>query len=304
VRLTGYACKHHVPPVRQAFLPLGDLTVLLGPNDAGKSTLLGSLVRDLTGGHFGQEADTEHLIGGVFYGEVSDDELQQIILATLADRDSQLDGARPPFGDGLWTTKVARSDVESRGSQAVIADLSNRLSGEWARPILAALSASRIMAIECAGLNAIGRRVWNAYWCLDPIRQLGLDVADALRASDLAPFRETNSRGWRRIYEVIHGQPFHLQVPAAPVAVISLGATSRINMPQGLAVPADFGTLCASVSDGITSAVNVWRHAYEDVSLEGERPSDADKEQRRAPRAWLAWISGAPDRPVVAADSD
>lgn len=293
MRLIGYACKSHAPPVCQVFLPLGDLTVVLGPNDSGKSTLLASLVRDLTGGHFGQDADTEHLIGGVFYGEISDHELQQIILATRVDRDRQLDGARPPFDDGLWTTKVARSDLERDGPQAVITDLSNR-SGDGVRPILAALSASRIVAIECAGLNAIGRRVWNAYWCLEPIGQLGGDVADAVRASDLAPFRKTNSRGWRRSYEASHGQPLHLQVAVAPVAVISLGATLSIDMPQGLAVPADFETLRASVSDGITSAVNVWRHESKDAEREGDPLSGAEKEQRRAPRAWLeehdAWF--------------
>ena len=290
VRLKGYACKHHEPPVRQVFLPLGELTVLLGPNDAGKSTLLRSLLRDLAGGHFGHDADTEHLIGGVFYGEVSDPELQRIILSTATD--SRPEGARPPFSDGLWTSKATPNDLRTDGAEAVVADLRNRLSGEWVRTILEALATSRTVAVECAGLDALGRRVWNAYWCLDPIKLLDVHVVAALKASDLAPFKGTESRGWRGIYEANYGRPLHLHADDAPVAVISLGATLAIGMPQGLGVPATFETLRASVSDGITSAVNVWRHAYTDASREGERLSAAEEQERRAPRAWLGLDDG------------
>src|SRR4051794_32791365 len=38
------------PPLRRGHLPLADLTVLLGPNDAGKSRTLGALAAMLDGG--------------------------------------------------------------------------------------------------------------------------------------------------------------------------------------------------------------------------------------------------------------
>lgn len=291
MRLTGYACKHPEPPARQVFLPLGDLTVLLGPNDAGKSTLLRSLVRDLAGGHFGDDADTEHLIGGVFYGEVASTELQRIMLS-VAPHGHRVEGSRPPFGEGLWTTKATPKGLRAEGPQAVVADLTSRLSGEAVRPILEALAVSRTVAVECAGLDDHGQRVWNAYWCLDPIELLDAEVAAALRGSDLAPFKGSDSRGWRRMYEATYGQPLHLYADAAPVAVVSLGATMAVGMPHGLGVPATYETLQASVSEGITAAVNVWRHAHNDAQREGEHLSNAEEEERRAPRAWLGTQDG------------
>jgi ABC-type Mn2+/Zn2+ transport system ATPase subunit len=46
LNLIGYACRHPNPPLREAFLALSELTVLLGPNDAGKSSLLRAVNRD------------------------------------------------------------------------------------------------------------------------------------------------------------------------------------------------------------------------------------------------------------------
>lgn len=38
MKLVGDSCRHPEPPLRTAFLPLNNLTVLLGPNDSGKSS--------------------------------------------------------------------------------------------------------------------------------------------------------------------------------------------------------------------------------------------------------------------------
>jgi hypothetical protein len=40
VRVFAYACCDVDPPVRRGLLPLSELTILLGPNDSGKSSWL------------------------------------------------------------------------------------------------------------------------------------------------------------------------------------------------------------------------------------------------------------------------
>jgi hypothetical protein len=110
MRLIGYACRHSDPPLREAFLALGDLTVLLGPNDAGKTSLLHAVNRDLSGGHFGHTDEEEvKLTGGVFYAEVTDNELWAIAstaMRTRTEHSGELGrrsrGRRPTWDDGLW----------------------------------------------------------------------------------------------------------------------------------------------------------------------------------------------------------
>ena len=90
MKIVGYACRHPDPPLRKAYLPLNDLTVLLGPNDSGKSSLLRAVERDLSGGHFDHVDDEiKTLIGGVFYAEVSKDELWAIAGTATRTRDEQ-----------------------------------------------------------------------------------------------------------------------------------------------------------------------------------------------------------------------
>ena len=101
MKLVGYACRHPDPPLRTAFLPLSELTILLGPNDSGKSSLLRAVERDLSGGHF-DEVDEERakLIGGVFYVEVSDNELAR----------------SPSPQQGPETSSAASTGLERRGA--------------------------------------------------------------------------------------------------------------------------------------------------------------------------------------------
>src|SRR3954465_7414093 len=50
VQPVAFVFGGYPPPLRRGHLPLADLTVLLGPNDAGKSRTLGALAAMLDGG--------------------------------------------------------------------------------------------------------------------------------------------------------------------------------------------------------------------------------------------------------------
>jgi ABC-type cobalamin/Fe3+-siderophores transport system ATPase subunit len=67
VRLIGFAYAGS-PTLDAGFVPLGELTVLLGPNDSGKSTVLRRIL-DCLGGH----------AGGILFGEVSAADLDVIV---------------------------------------------------------------------------------------------------------------------------------------------------------------------------------------------------------------------------------
>lgn len=307
MRLTGYACRHPEPPLRKAYLPLGELTVLIGPNDSGKSSLLRAAVRDLQGGHFGQGKETDKLIGGVFYAEVSSAELAALIRTSEGGRrrsgfSQGYKGARPPFDEGLWSPSLEMDDLKDEAIATVWSALSQRQTdtGEARDVILAALRESTTVAIECAGRAAVGERlVWNIYWCLPPADQLGQEVLAALTASDLQPFKRQRERAegqsgiTRGMYEVFHGRPTHLWVGGAPICIVSFGMTTQIPMPTGLAVPADFTALHAAVRESATALINRAVYAISDATLDGEEDlTSEDRARRYPPRAWLAENDG------------
>ncbi len=294
MKLIGYACRHPDPPLRRAFLPLSDLTVLLGPNDSGKSSLLSAVERDLSGGHFEQaDEETAKLIGGVFYAEVSDGELAAIAVnasRTRAEQRSEYgtrsQGQRPPWDDGLWGPPRYEALNPAEPD-----DWIEHLRGVPGRErILEALKDSRIVGLECAGRNQMRQRVWNAYWCLPALADLEDGLREAVNASDL-PFiaRRRERRPPYRVgfYIALHGDAKHLYVESAPLPVVAFGPYVDLPMPIGLAVPTDFTVLRGAVDHGITKLVDVVRHYQRDISLDGDPLPPDERRARESPRGWV-----------------
>jgi hypothetical protein len=236
MRLIGYACKHPAPPLRLAYVPLGDVVVLLGPNDAGKSSALSAVIRDLSGGHF-DEVDDEQAkrIGGVFYSELTPGELAHVVRATVRERQQlrsghlpRPDSARPPWDAGMWEPKGLRDlELGDDPCATVVEQLRERKTRTPAEHerILDAISESAIVAFECAGRDQRGQRVWNAYWCLPAFGDLPKALAEALRGSDIFRFSVERARvaGERRytrghagFYHAFHGSASHLCLADPP----------------------------------------------------------------------------------------
>lgn len=292
MKLVGYSCRHPEPPLRKAYLPLNDLTVLLGPNDSGKSSLLRAVERDLSGGHFDHvDEEIKTLIGGVFYALVSKDELWAIAGTAIKTRDEQRSeygtrsqGRRPPWDDGFW--KPPRDEPSPSDPEQLI----EHLQTPTRKPVLDALKDSRSVGIECAGRNDLGHRVWNVYWCLPPIATLEQGLREAVEASDL-PFMQRRRAGSHHfrvgMYAALHGNAEHLCIDAAPLPVIALGPFVDLPMPIGLAVPADFDAIHQAVDRGVTRLVDVVRHCRSDVTLDGDRLLPEEKRRRESPQGWV-----------------
>lgn len=300
MRLVGYACRHPHPPLRAAFLPLTELTVLLGPNDSGKSTLLRAIERDLDGGHF-DEVDEERakLIGGFFYAEVSENELGAISNNAARTREEHTSeygprtrGRRPPWDEGLWSPTRYETPRPISPPEWV-ARLHEESSSRG--PMLDALGGSRIVAFECAGRNQAGYRVWNAYWCLPPLDAMSAELRAAVLASDL-PFiaRKRDGVPPFRVgfYVAVHGNASHLHLPAAPLPAVSFGPYVDPPMPIGLAAPADFTAVHAAVDAAITRLVDTLRHCRRDVTLDGDPLPLAELRERESPRGWVELEDG------------
>jgi hypothetical protein len=115
VRLYGFSTRRSKQGVRGAFVPLGALTVLLGANDAGKSTLLAALDEDLRGGPPPPVGDEAPTAAGALYVTVSERELERLLPrpASGANRVSTA------WAQGGYTDHLDAQDLE-RGRDAYL----------------------------------------------------------------------------------------------------------------------------------------------------------------------------------------
>lgn len=301
MKLIGYACRHPEQPLRRVFLSLSDFTVLLGRNDAGKSSLLRAIERDLSGGHY--EATTEErrrYIGAAFYAEASEDELNSLIKIAQnlrrqrRSRGSGHFGSRSPWGLREWKFSelplLGTDEADPVG--AWLNALHENASAEL-QPALESLAGSRLLSFEPAGFDR-GERVWNVGWCLPAFDSLHGKVREALETSKLLPFaakREEAAEGrsnWhsKGFYVFVHGVPRHLWLQGAPVLAAPIGQSRGTHFPRGLAVPIEFDELHAEVERSINELVNASRHGFEIARAEGDLTAD-EEVARRAPRNWL-----------------
>lgn len=282
---------------------------MLGRNDAGKSTLLRAIRRDLSGGHYRDDDDEETVkqVGSVFFALASDAELSDLITSAenlrrrARDRHKSYFGRRPPWGLRAWTLEHFEK-VELEPGSPIDLWLEQLRAKAPDTPgfgdVLKALRGSRLIALEPAGLDEDGRRIWNVTWCLPTLDTLDEHIREALNQSDLLPFVAERERaaakaagrsyGWftRGFYVPFHGNPSHLWVEGAPVVVGPIGQTHTAHIPRGLAVPTDFGALRSEVTQSLNDLVSAARFTQDDAQREDPLTSD-ERQLRSPPRNWL-----------------
>ena len=268
MRLVGYAVKHHRFAPRGVYVPLGDLTVLVGANDAGKSTILRSIGDELARGA-SQEPDPGRTSGSAFYFEASQAELA--LLSRVRDRDSFqgtfLGGWAHCGYDPQMATPIEAGEATLDAHQRMLRQAAT--SAEF-DVVLERLSESGLVCIERGGSIAPDRHGWRVHWCLPPLAELNSSVADALRRSDLEPFASQRARENGEESPVPQAGLFTSRPPAwlhlegAPVIVAPLGEV-RDGMPRAISVPASTDQLRRTIVESIRALVDVRVHGPNDA---------------------------------------
>lgn len=306
MRLVGYSFSNGRFPLTAGHVPLDDLTVVLGPNDAGKSRLLSQMVCDLQ-----SPEPTGDAPRAAFFCQCSDEEADFVLSNALSDlrdeedEDDQYDEERltaasdrrgvfhPEGGRRFWHLGVwnGRGLDECRITdyhsvrEAWIEALADALpeslsdSGAW-KTVLAELKGSSLLAFEPAAGSEPARPVLNVYWCVGPMGQVSRELANGLRASGLEQFCEGGPRS------LLARAQGHLFLQDAPVVVAPIGRTAMPLLPVPVTVPTDFEALRDAVEQAVTSLVAHMRWGAVD-RLDEEEGGIEEPPVRTPAETWL-----------------
>jgi len=216
MRLVGFSLDNHMGRVWSGHLPLDDVTVVLGPNDAGKSRTVNLLCSLLDG-----EAAVDWFWGspvGAFAAELDENELQAL--------DEALDRTEG--------TAASSSGLDEPPGAAVSA----RLAPADAAALDALLDQFPIRIFESNFTEFDGWRVWRG---VSPAglgdRELGLAERVLGRRTD-----SPSDLGWRH-------------VPGGPMALDCAGTVDDIQLPAAQRVPTTWHQIAASLASEISYRV-------------------------------------------------
>jgi predicted ATPase len=260
MRLIGYAVRRSPFFRAGLYLPLGDLTVLLGANDTGKSTLLRALAADLAGAYIDEPGGQ----GCAFYVSVDESEL-----AMLSNPRGLSSANRGIFDDwshgGYDSARASHREVGEATMEAHLRVLREAATSDGFVEVLDALAESPIVCLEPPAALRFG---WAAHWCLPPLAELDPHIVAALRRSDLHRFvrerADAAGEEFRRPGVFGARAARWIEVPAAPVVVAPLGRFP-LDLPRPLAVPAEPEALTETVLEALRSTANVARWAPHDA---------------------------------------
>jgi hypothetical protein len=245
VRLIGFAFRDAAGPVREGYLPLGELTAVIGANDAGKSRLVRLFASALNG-----EASPDRT-RCVFFAQVSEPEVN-----TLFDRITK------------WRTGIdhggllAAFDIGSAVRQSVEKLYDAAKTPGW-KLVYAALGQSRTFSFELAPQSESAK--WRLCWCLPPLSVLGPELREALSA-----FRAHTTPN--RVFELASMSlsdrwPIERPDHAGPCPVVELGVVPLWVLPRPVFVPTTDDVIRSTAADTITGLVRqlAWHDTESDA---------------------------------------
>ena len=292
MRLTGYTAQRLGRGVSAAYVSLGPLTVLLGANDAGKSTLLRSLYEDLRS-RPGREEPDPHRDGGAIFAELSDQELRLMV-------PQDCDFTQAHWGLGGYEVDNAPDLTQAPSRASSVA--TNEQLHEWVdtlrqastspesfNSVLDALTESRIVCLEA--VNQLGEtRRFLAYWCLPPINELDPDLRRALEESELERFvagRGPDARpSFRKGARFFFGGVAHLHATNAPTVVAPLAWNQRVAPPEVLMTPTSYDDIREAIMKSVADIVITARFGEGDFVEDPEWSPEMDYARAR-PRVLL-----------------
>lgn len=293
MKLIGYTAQRARRGLFAVHMSLGPLTVLLGANDAGKSTLLRSLYEDLRGRPADEELSPSQ-DGGAIYAELTDEEIRGLVPADgLANAAWGLGGYRSDATPDLdLATSQASSSAPGVSLEEWIGTLrENTVSPPSFSVVLDQLLSSRIVCFEPVA-QSTGRRQFLAYWCLPSLETLRVEVRDALKESKLERFAAGNAQRKGGLWfqtsrpRFFFGGVQHLHAEHAPVIVAPLSWNERVAPPEVLFTPASFDQIRQAITDSVAGVVADVRFGERDYVQDYEWSHELELE-RSAPRVWL-----------------
>lgn len=236
MRLIGYWFGEGEGPIEGGWLPLGDLSVVMGANDAGKSRLLRRFAADLEA--MAAPSDASAPPTALLFVELERSEFDHVLSATYWDQnlepiDDNWRGERAadrPF----W--RALRGELD--GVKLWIDDLRERFAGKrHSRTVLRLLKDSRILAIRPLSepsVGAEGARL-GLYWCAPAVENLSAAEATAIEAF-------TADAGAR---DVAIG-------PAAPTPVVAVGEFDGPLIPSPASLPGGEARLQEDAAEAVS----------------------------------------------------
>ncbi|KKK88036.1 hypothetical protein LCGC14_2747210, partial [marine sediment metagenome] len=174
MKLTGYLFSGASGPVESGYLPMGDVTVVLGPNDTGKTRLVEDLARYL-GQRLGDADDLRmHRAPagrGIVFGEFTHDEMARLFERTVKP------GEKPRL------SSFTRLGVQTRlidSDRAELRDYPHGSEDAW-NLVVDALSDSMQLGFSRADGDDGELAEWAVWWCLPAKKELQGELADAVR---------------------------------------------------------------------------------------------------------------------------
>lgn len=249
MQLVGYSFVRATGPVRVAHVPLGDLTVIFGPNDAGKSRLLATMVGHLSGRRVEDRVGSE---SAAFFARLAEDEMS--IAVHSADAAHGEDDA----GNEEEDEEVGDGEEPAAG---LLGDL---------------LAQNRLIALEPRFSGGPTEEL-DAHWCIPSLELLPdeLRLEAEKRLPGIGSTRELDLR----IRDGSVARKLWRSVPGSPVPVTDVGTELFPVLPVPLSLPVSSDSLVAEAVAALTGLTS-FLDAFDSIAEQYRGLHDLDAEAR------------------------